>query len=185
MIRAAASTQPFDGLPLSMKRINPTHVIFALALGLWIAMSLRAQEQYIVPTCAEPHDSKKFVGGRYRLLVPKGAIVRRGKDIDYSDYNLGYVVQKKTYWLYGIFGPMATSGNVPNDWLAASTGVTRRTWKRGDFGGVDAKGNLSNGNRWRYFGQIGESVEYHDVPAEAAAFFDRIIDGVCYREWHR
>src|SRR6266705_3428008 len=168
-----------------MKRINPTHVIFALALGLWIAMSLRAQEQYIVPTCAEPHDSKKFVGGRYRLLVPKGAIVRRGKDIDYSDYNLGYVVQKKTYWLYGIFGPMATSGNVPNDWLAASTGVTRRTWKRGDFGGVDAKGNLSNGNRWRYFGQIGESVEYHDVPAEAAAFFDRIIDGVCYREWHR
>ena len=80
---------------------------------------------------------------------------------------------------------MAASGKVPADWLAASNSVTRRTWKQDDFDGVDMKGNLPNGNSWRYSSQCGESWKYYDVPAEAAAFFNRVIDGAYFRDGHR
>jgi hypothetical protein len=145
-------------------------------------VTLRAQAQYAIPTWTAP-GFQKFVGGRYKLRIPKRVIVNRGQDADYEDYGLGFVSQKKTFWLSGIFGPNATSGKVREDWLASSVEVTQRTWKRGEFEGVDAKGRLRNGNYWRYFGQPGESIKYYDVSGEAAAFFDRILDGVCFRDW--
>jgi hypothetical protein len=123
-----------------------------------------------------------------RFVDPKGDTAPSGGDVVFWRENVGYTVQKKSYQLnetYEVLGPMATSGKVPNDWLAASIAVTRRSWKRSGFGGVDAKGKLRNGNHWRYFYQCGESLKYYDVPAEAAAFFDRMIDGVYLRRGHR
>jgi len=149
--------------------------VLLFCLLLFSSVTLRAQDQYTIPSCSE-HDFRRFVGGRYKVRIPKGVIVQRGKDVDYEDYDLGYVVQKKTFWLSGIFGPMATSGEIPKDWLASSVEVTRRIWKRGEFQGVDAKGRLPNGNYWRYFGQVGEAIKYHDVPKDAATFFDRILE---------
>ena len=71
---------------------------------------------------------------------------------------------------------------VPEDLLTKSTDVTQRTWKRGDVSGIDTKGKLANGNLWRYFGQGNELIRYEDVPAEAAAFFDGLLDKVCFRD---
>ena len=116
-----------------------------------------------------------------RFVNVKDESAPSGGDVVFWGENVGYTVQKKSYQLnetYETLGPMATSGEVPKDWLAASTTVTRRSWKWNNFGGVDAKGKLQNGNRWRYFYQCGESLRYYDVPAEAATFFDRMIEGV-------
>jgi len=109
-----------------------------------------------------------MVGGRLKLKLGKQAIVKRGRDVDYSNYALGFGVKKGRVWLQGIFGPYATSGRVPDDWLSASSEVTQTKWKFDDLEGVDAKGKLPNGNRWRYFGTFGESISYYDVPLDAA-----------------
>jgi hypothetical protein len=117
------------------------------------------------------------------LVDSKGDTAASG-DVVFWGENVGYTVQKKSYQLnetYEILGPMATSGKVPDDWLAASKSIVRRSWKRNEFGGVDVKGELRNGNRWRYFYQCGESMKYYDVPADAAAFFDRLIDSAYFR----
>jgi hypothetical protein len=74
-------------------------------------------------------------------------------------------------------GPMNTAGRVPEDWLAESATITRRTWKWREFEGADVRGELRNGNRWRYFARCGDFLLYFDVPAKAAAYFDRIVDG--------
>ena len=97
--------------------------------------------------------SGKVVGGRIILRLPKGAIVKEGRDIDYSDYAVGFGPKKGRVWLQGIYGPVATSGRVPEEWLSASVEVTRRTWTVADLDGVDAKGKLANGNEWRCLGQ--------------------------------
>lgn len=44
---------------------------------------------------------------------------------------------------------------------------------------IDVRGATEFGKLWRYFGRYGESVSYRDLSFEAAAAFDRAIDGVC------
>ena len=49
-----------------------------------------------------------------------------------------------------------------------------------DWGGVtiiDARGQLPNGNRWRYLGMFGESASYSDMDEATAKILDRFLDG--------
>jgi len=64
--------------------------------------------------------------------------------------------------------------------MLSETITSKRNWRFGDVSGVDVRGRLSNGNHWRYFGTLGESVNYYDVSGDAAEFFDKILDAVCY-----
>jgi hypothetical protein len=127
--------------------------------------------------CAEKRDSMTSVEKEYDLPISSQAIAPGGEDLIYWSEGLAHTVQNKTYRLVVTLGPISASGKLPDDWLAASTAATRRTWKHRDTENVDVKGKLANGNHWRYFSQCGESLKYYDVPTEASAFFDRIIDG--------
>lgn len=138
-----------------------------------------AQPQYSLAAC-DSSASKKAVGDRIKLHPPKDAVVKKGRDVDYSEYAIRFGPKKAPVWLQGIYGPTATSGAVSPDWLWLSTEVTRRQWNFGDLKGVDAKGRLGNGNYWRYLGRYGESVRYYDVPADAAAYFDGILNNACF-----
>ena len=160
-------------------KLNP--LILCPVLLLCASASTMAQSQYSIPACSS--SSKSRLGYTFQLSLPKGAIVRRGQDVDYSDYHIGFGAKRRRVWLSGIYGPIATSGKVPQDWLSSSVEVSQRTWKFGEYEGVDAKGKLANGNHWRYFGRFGESIRYHDVPADAAAYFDNIINNICFLDW--
>lgn len=141
-----------------------------------------AQSEYSIPAC-NISKSQKFVGDRLTLPLPKGAKVKRGRDIDYADYYIGFGKKKNRVWLSGIFGPTATSGEVSEDWLSSSSDIIQRTWKSAEDKGVDVIGKLANGNYWRYVGRNGESFKYYDVPKDAAEYFDGIIGNLCYQAW--
>jgi hypothetical protein len=157
--------------------------ILVWLLFLYASPSVLAQNQYRIPACSSSATSGKVVGGRIKLRLPKGAIVKTGRDADYSDYAVGFRTKKGRFWLEGIYGWSATSGKVPTDWLSASVEVTYRTWKAADLEGVDVKGKLANGNYWRYLGHFGESIKYYDVPGDAAAYFDSLLNKACFRDW--
>ena len=154
-----------------------------LCLFFCACPSVLAQEPYSIPACTTPSTSGQVVGGRIKLHLPKDAIVKKGRDVDYSNYAVGFGAKKSRAWMRGIFGPVATSGKVPEDWLSASVEITRTTWKFADLEGIDVKGKLANGNFWRYLGQFGESVKYYDVTAEAAAYFDGLLNNRCFLDW--
>ena len=141
-----------------------------------------AQSAYSLPACKLSANTHDLLGLRFKLKVGREPIVRKGRDVDYSSYALGFGRKKNRAWLNGIFGPNSTSGQVPREWLSASAEVNQRTWKFANLDGVDAKGKLANGNYWRYFGMFGESIQYYNVPPEAAAYFDRVIDSVCFMD---
>jgi hypothetical protein len=162
-----------------MTRMN-YQIVLSLSLLLCVSALTAAQSQYSLPACGA--NAKDMLGGRLKLKVDKDALVKKGRDVDYSNYAVGFGKKKERAWLQGIYGPNATSGQVPREWLRASSEVTQRTWKFGDFEGVDAKGKLADGNYWRYFGTLGESLYYYEAPPDAAAYFDRIIDGLCFRD---
>ena len=158
-------------------------IILCIALLLCASSTVVAQNQYSLSACDSSSKSGKLLGDGFKLKLPKGAIVKKGRDVDYSDYAIGFGPKNNRVWLSGIYGPVATSGKAPDNWLSASAEVSQRTWKFAELEGVDAKGKLKNGNYWRYFGMFGESIRYYDVPKEAAAYFDGIIDNVCFLDW--
>jgi len=81
---------------------------------------------------------------------------------------LSFFAAQKRYRLVEVLGPMADHARVPDEWLAASSEVARRTWKQDRLDGLDVKGTLPNGNHWRYFCLCGESWRYYDVPTFGA-----------------
>lgn len=149
-------------------------------LILSIAAVCRSQEKYVIPACSHPM-ARNLIGGRLKIAIQKNASAERGSDVDYSFYNLSYVVQKKTFQISGSYGPMVSSA-APQDWLRMSTEVRTRTWKHGKLEGVDVSGKHLNGNYWRFLSGYREWVRYHDVPGETATLFDQVIDKVCFRE---
>lgn len=73
-----------------MKRISLFTILFITFLTPCFG-----QDSYIIPWCNTTIGSKDFVGGKFKLSLPKGAIVSKGKDIDYSNYSIGYGKKKK------------------------------------------------------------------------------------------
>ena len=130
-------------------------------------------------TCTAPHAAEWSEFGPVTASNFKGTIASDSGDVFWNE-PITYTVRKETYRLNAMVGPMATSGSADDEWGSASTVITRRTWRLNDLRGVDMKGELRNGNRWRFFGQCGDYLDYYDVPAEAAAYFDGIIDGVYF-----
>jgi FtsP/CotA-like multicopper oxidase with cupredoxin domain len=94
---------------------------------------------------------------------------------------IGDTLYGQTYPLANRLGPMDRPGKIPDDWLATSTSVKRRSLPSDWRNAIDASGTLTNGHQWRYASLCGEAMEYHDVPAEVAKYFDRIIDGAYFR----
>jgi hypothetical protein len=139
------------------------------------AYQCMSQSRYTMPTCASK--SATDLGNTIKLRAPKGAIVRHGSDADYVEYS---IARGKDSWLHGIWGVAATGGQVPDRLIKSSVEVTVRTWTFRDIQGPDAKGRLPNGNYWRFLAMFGEAVEYYDVPADAAIYFDRILDDACF-----
>jgi hypothetical protein len=45
---------------------------------------------------------------------------------------------------------------------------------------TDVRGRLANGRRYRYVGMFGELFEYSGLTDADAAFFDRMLDAMCY-----
>jgi hypothetical protein len=139
-----------------------------------------AQQRCVIPRCAA-YSNTNTVGDLLRLSVPDGAELKKTFDTDYGTYAIAFGPANNRVWLKGIYGNNSTRGVVPKQWLAASTKVRRRTWVLGRGTGTDIRGTLKNGNRWRYFGHATEDFYYYDVSTEAAAYFDRIIDNVCFQ----
>lgn len=145
--------------------------------------SAQDQMQYSLPACKDS-ESGKFVGERFRLVLPKTVILKQGHDIDYQNYWVGFGKGKGLVWMHGGFGPTWSSGKPTSGWLESTGVLESRSWvfEKNSSKGVDIKGRLANGNYSRFIGMPGETVEYCDVPKDAAEYFDRILDSICFRE---
>lgn len=152
-------------------------VLVALCF-LILSVPLVGQTPYRVDTCRA---SKNIIGGTLKVTVPDKAVARHGQDVDYQEFSVGFGSGKDRVWMHGIWGPMATSGQVPRDWIDGSESIFTRTW-RSDLvqNGIDRSGKRSDGTYWRYLGSFGEAISYHGVNKKAAEYFDQILSTVCF-----
>jgi hypothetical protein len=133
-----------------------------------------------MPTCKFARSNQNNVVGQYlKLTVPKKLKIKSGVDTDYIYYSIGFTENKKTYWLNGGRGNLYGS-LYPSDELRSE--LQNYTYRRTSVG-IDWRGTTKAGKHWRYFGASSafESYYYTTESKEAADFFDKILDGVCFQ----
>jgi hypothetical protein len=135
---------------------------------------LAEQRLRAMKACVEARDTDAPVA------FPSGATSANAGKYPWWE-NIGHTVDGHTYLLRNYLGPMDIAGEVPDEWVKESKSIQRRTLPVPWRNGVDAKGTIADGHQWRYVSLCGESFDYHDVPAEAAAYFDRLIDAAYFQ----
>jgi hypothetical protein len=84
-----------------------------LCLFLCDCPCVLAQDQYSLPACTSPSTSGKVVGGRIKLRLPKGAIVKKGQDVDYSNYAVGFGAKRVASGCKESTAPWPRAGKFP------------------------------------------------------------------------
>jgi hypothetical protein len=177
-----AFSLPHFGQVISFRRagFRPlTKIVDSTMTTLNVTLEDAVATEWLIPSCAVVKGGWKRVGYSLRVPVPKGAVLRKGRDIDYTSFSIGYGPAESRVWLSGIEGPMASLGVPPEDWILKATEFSERSYRSGETVGFDMRGRLADGTYWRYVGRLGESVNYGGVSQEAAAFFDKILDSIC------
>jgi hypothetical protein len=111
-------------------------------------------------------------------LYPRSAGWKKENDVDYVLYSVRF--GKTDEWLQIWSGVnVGNHGDAYEDWLVDSSNSERTI--NGNSWGIDSRGVFQDGTRWRSanFAVGQEYVRYKRVTAEAAAYFDAIIDSAC------
>jgi|SRR5215469_769851 len=146
---------------------------------------------WIVQDCGDKLSQSS--GLQLRFTIPKGAKIKVVTSDDYQKRYVPYPHGKKKEWLVLWKGGSVSMGQpVPDDFLDAASFQERSiSWNGASAlgGGVaeDARGVVKSGGLWRWAGSFGEAATYWGISPEAAAYFDKIIDGMCnegYRADH-
>ena len=147
--------------------------------GVDIVMDEAKQTEWLIPSCAQHLVGHKIMVARLQLLVPLGARLELGGDVDYQDFSASHARGDSKRFLYGIWGPMASTGFPRDEWIISSTEFALRSWRFGDASGVEMRGQSKGGKFWRYFGTYGIAISYENASKEASDYFDRIIGSAC------
>jgi len=152
--------------------------------GRVVLVAARARPT-VLPRCGPQHSIKPGIGD---LRVPTFPKARRsqGEDIDYQTESWIY---KGTELLHG-WGTMWSGGLPSPETLATLRSIEERDVRTPTAGGddpfvgliADVRGVQPDGRRFRFVGEMLETFHYRDASPEVAAYFDRMLDAMCYLE---
>jgi len=104
--------------------------------------------------------------------------------VDYAGEVIEFQYAGKTFVMRTMYGPLCCAGHpLAGRYLnSISTVETAWSFQVGDrlIQGLDSRGTSADGTHWRWVGPLlGEFAEYEGANAEAAKYFDSILDTLC------
>ena len=167
-------SQPDSLVRFSKPGFSPRTLPRAAVVGE-IVLSPARQPSWTPPTCSGPAANR--FGELMQFTAPTGVQLRRGADIDYRTVS----VRRGRSWLTFGTGQFWTMGLPITGRLSEMLQVAERdVILSSEFEGAEYRGTLRNGNKWRTITKFFESIEYYNATAADAAYFDRIIDTLCF-----
>lgn len=136
------------------------------------------------PTCST---SVQYVGtsgwgASFQFHVMPGVNVSgQGQDIDYGARGYYVDTPQGPKGIRHGSGPMWSFGTPPDRDVWRSVKYEEVVHDVGGLTIIDARGQLPNGDRWRYLGKFGESASYSDVDEATAEILDKFLDGACIK----
>ena len=140
-----------------------------------IVLEESAESEWKVPSKKKVSGPERYIGEESKLAVPRRLVLKKVRDADY----LLYVIhdrKNKLDLLEVWFGPSVSSGYPPADLLTSSSEFTERSWTCDMGTGVDIRGRLKSGERWRWIRLVSGIAKYRVKSEEAANSFDKVID---------
>jgi hypothetical protein len=140
-----------------------------------VVLERTRQEPWTPDAC--PTSSKAGLleaGGSLAFRLPAGADVERGRDIDYGIAILHYgdhslIVGDGPHWSTGLPSLEGVVELTERDVMAP--------W---DVSVGEYRGVRADGSHWRYIGLFGATAEYDGADADAASYFDSVLDSLCW-----
>ena len=128
-----------------------------------------------IPVCTNAKVNGRFLStGRLRYVVPKNAIVKKVKDIDYGEYRIFLKAQGRIEFMalfsWGNGSPYGLCSAEQHRSLRLPDGTE----------GVDARCTKGTNKESRSTGFESEYAYYDSVSSESVKYFDPIIDSMCY-----
>lgn len=155
-----------------------TKVMEPSVTSLEIVMTEVGNSAIDLPACASIKLGGKWLGENIKLQTPIGAKSKHGFDTDYGYFTISKKVEKRTAWISGVYGPMATPGIPHYEWILDAVEFSEHSYKgMGLFS--DMRGKSKDGTYWRYIGMFGEAIEYSGLTLKEAEYFDKIIGNAC------
>jgi hypothetical protein len=148
----------------------------------------KLREDQLFPPCANPAAYRGIEGWGASFLFPRTKRVIGGRQVQDADYGA------RSYYVRTNAGPKGIMHGSGPSW---SFGIPsdRDVWRSVkydevvyNFEGmaiVDARGQFSDGGRWRYLGKFGESASYSGIDDATAKILDRFLDGACLKPERR
>lgn len=129
------------------------------------------------PVCS-PAEINGRIGLKMKIIAPKDAAISEPpcddaciKKIFFGSPENGEAMELGSGTLWG--------GNWPHKDMLMSSSAIKESY-RSNGTGFDYRGVDKEGQRWRFTGWFGETIEYKNVSDRAASFFDKIIDSICW-----
>lgn len=142
----------------------------------------KLKETMVFPTCTDGAHSVGIQGwsARFRFRKVRGIITKgQGGDADFGQRFYRVNTPQGEKGISHGAGPTWSFGDPPAQdvWRLRAYGETVYTVEGVTI--IDARGELQDGNRWRFLGMFGETVKYSDVDEATAKLLDRFLDNAC------
>ncbi|MBZ5646827.1 MAG: carboxypeptidase-like regulatory domain-containing protein [Acidobacteriia bacterium] len=165
-----------------------SRIVSASTTVLRIVLEPEQRTEWRIPQCDNSKSSRRRdflprssygLGYTVRLFLPKGATVKKTTDIDYVLYRVRFARTNESVEIWSGVN-VGINGDPIDDWLVKSSEYSERRIGGASWG-IDARGTSIDGSRWRSANMVigSELVRYSGVSADAAAYFDAIIDSAC------
>jgi len=144
----------------------------------------RLTESRRFPTCSNTgqYDGIDGWGASFQFLRNSGVKAsRQSSDIDYGARNYYVETKEGPKGIRHGSGPMWSFGTPLDQDVWRSVKYEEATYDAGDVMIIDARGQLSNGNRWRNLSKFGESASYFNLDEATAKVLDQFLDGACLK----
>jgi hypothetical protein len=130
--------------------------------------------------CNASEDRKSRVGWHMKVSIPDGTKIERNSDIDSDSISIIYLSPKGYESMLIGTGPLWGGGVPPIHFFISHKEIQERELLAGERSAIDFRVIDMDGRGWREIGFFTESISYSNVSGQAAAFFDSIIDTMCW-----
>jgi len=142
-----------------------------------VRVVLKKEDVRPFPNCASPAPT---IGVDIRFAKIQG--FKNGGttiDADYSVESYEFETPAGLKTIRHGSGALWSFGTPVNSYVWASMKYQEILFSHGRGTILEARGELKNGNRWRFLGKFGETVMYYDVEPESALVLDKFFDSAC------
>jgi hypothetical protein len=130
--------------------------------------------------CNQFIDNSKRIGWHMKVLVPEGTEIERNSGADTESIGISFLSGKGLEWMLLGTGPLWGGGSPPLHLLISPKDIKEQELLVGEKRGIDFRVLDKDGGRWRETGFFTETMSYSNVSDQAAAFFDSVIDTMCW-----